>query len=97
MVGSPPSASAGGRSGSRRSAHSAKVNSTTSTVYARPKFPPATMNAPSSGPTTNAMFQETVCRTFAAGSSSTGTRRGMIAERAGLFTANPADCSATRP
>ncbi len=65
-------------------------------MYASPKSPPATMNAPSSGPTTKATFQETVWSTFAAGSRSGSTSRGTIAERAGLLTAKPADCSATR-
>ena len=41
------------------------------------------------------MFQVTMPRLFAAGSSSRGTMRGMIACRARLPTAKKADCTAT--
>ena len=43
----------------------------------------------------NATLNPSVCRAFAAGSSRGSSSRGMIADRAGEFTANAPDCTAT--
>ncbi|MEH3066502.1 MAG: hypothetical protein PGN15_00175 [Aeromicrobium erythreum] len=52
---------------------------------------------PSSGPAVKERFVAAMPSAFAAGSSSAGSSRGSIAERAGWFTANSADCTATNP
>ena len=87
----------GGTGGSRSSAVSANVNSTASTAYAHAYPTPATSSAPASGPTVSAVFQPMVCSAFAAGMSRGSSSRGMIADRAGEFTAPAADCTATSP
>lgn len=43
----------------------------------------------------SATFHPTVCSAFAAGMSRGSSSRGMIADRAGLFTAPAPDCTAT--
>ena len=43
----------------------------------------------------NATLNPRVCRAFAAGSSRGSSSRGMIADRAGVLTANAPDCTAT--
>ncbi len=96
MAGASPSAVSGGTGGSRQTAQRAATNVTQSTPYAITTEPVMAISAPpSSGPTVKPRFQVTCCRALAAGSRSRPMSRGMIAARAGLLTAKPADATAT--
>lgn len=89
--------SAGGSAGSRTVAHSAPVNATASTAYARATSDRARSTPAASGPATPAAVAAVVLTAFAAGSSGAGTSRGTIACLVGELTANATACRATSP
>src|SRR5690349_15631705 len=69
----------------------------TSTRYAAANPCQAITAAPSNGPAVKPRLNAAWLRVFAAGRSSGRISRGMIADRAGLFTAKQADWQATTP
>ena len=79
----PPSPGSGGSGGSLYMAHRLTAKLRASRVYAHANPRPATVNAPSSGPTMRHEPMVSWNSALAAGSWRAGTRRGTIAPRTG--------------